>query len=314
VRYVSHGAKDFHPDEFGQQIKKSGPRPESTEGGSIVPDFGISRSRSATKTKRHGDVSDTNGNLFVADHNAQDVSDGSAISDGPETLADRIRKQMAETDGGNDEFLPSDQVEELINMESVSQELTRLGYSQKETLVRANDVTDIVSTPRGMSSRQRIFAILCLQEKAIEIPNFVNEDVFDDDLPFIFNRKVPGEVHRRPFGGAEKAVRLFRVKANWQAHELEYFRTSQGKLLAPYFEFSIGDNQKVLHYPLKNELVLPFIQDIFDEGGAKAEIGLAMHREGGYSVVRKVKIHPAHHNARPSDVCFTHILLHWTNC
>jgi hypothetical protein len=306
---VSYGANDFHPDEFGQKIKNLGPRPDSTEEGSIVPDFGISRSRSAKKTKRQSHAADTNEELSIGDHNSQDGSDTSAISDGPETLADRIRMQMAETDGGTDEFLPSDQVEELITLESVSQELTRLDYPQNETLVRAHEVIDIKSTPRGVSSRQRIFAILCLQEKAVEIKSFVDEDVFDDDLPFIFNRKLSGEVHRRPFGGAERALRLFRVKANWQVYELEYFRTSQGKLLAPYFEFSIGDNQKVLHYPLKNELVLPFIQDIFDDGGAKAEIGLAMHREGGYSVVRKVKIHPAHHNARPNAVCSTHIFL-----
>lgn len=307
MRYVSHGVNDFHPDDFHQQFDNSRPRPESTEGGSIVPDFGISRSLSATKSKRQGLSLVTNERRFVAD-NTQYVSEGSTSSYGPETLADRIRRRMVETDGETDEFLPSDQVEELITIDSVSEELKRLGWTQEESQQRAHDVTDIVSTVREMSSRQRIFAILCLQDKAAEIKSFVDEGVFDNDLPFIFSKSSSGEVHTSPVGGVDKAIRLFRVRVNWKVHELEYFRTSQGKLLAPYFEFSIGDNQKVLHYPLRNELVLPFVQDIFDDGGAKAEIGLAMHREGGYSIVRKVKIHPAHHNARPNEVCPTNSL------
>ena len=240
------------------------------------------------------DASGTMRSLYIAD----------STSDGPETLAERIRCSMVETDGGSDEFLPADQVEELITIDSVSEELKCLGWAQAESQRRAHDVTDIVSTARGTSSRQRIFGILCLQDKAAEIKNFVYEDVFDHDLPFIFSKSSPGEVHTSPVGGVDKAIRLFQV--NWKVHELEYFRTRQGKLLAPYFEFSIGD--KVLHYPLGDELVLPFVQDIFDDGGAKAEIELAMHREGGYSIVRKVKIHPAHHNACPIGVCPTNPL------
>lgn len=307
MRHVSHGANDFHPDEFHQQLDNYVSRPESTEGGSIVPDFGLSRSLSATNSRRQGLNPVTNERRFVAD-NAQYVSEGSTTSYGPETLADRVRRRMVETDGGIDEFLPSDQVEELITIDSVSEELKRLDCTQEESQLIAHHVTDIVSTARGMRSRQRIFAILCLQDKAAEIKSFVDEDLYDDNLPFIFSKSSSAEVYTSPIGGVDKAIGLFHVRANWKVHELEYFRASQGKLLAPYFEFSIGDNQKVLHYPLRNELVLPFVQDIFDDGGAKAEIGLAMHREGGYSIVRKVKIHPAHHNARPSDVCPTHTL------
>lgn len=307
MRHVSHGAYDLHPGGFDQHIDDSESRPDSTEGGSIVPDFGISRSLSATNSRRQGLSLVTNENLLTAD-NAQYISEGSATSDAPETIADKIRRRMVESDGENDEFLPSDQVEELITIESVSEELKRLGCADGESHIRAHDVTAIVPTMRGISSRQRIFAILCLQDKASEIKSFVDEEAFDDDLPFIFSKSISGEVHTSPVGGVDKAVQLFRDRVRWKVHELEYFRTSQGKLLAPYFEFSIGDNQKVLHYPLRNELVLPFVQDIFDNGGTKAEIGLAMHREGGYSIVRKVKIHPAHHNARPSNVSSTHIL------
>lgn len=214
---------------------------------------------------------------------------------------------MIKADSANAEFLPSDQVEELITVESVSKELMRFKlHNDRDTVAHA--VVDIVSTPRGSSSRQRLFAILCLQEKASEIEDFIKETIFDEDLPFSFSKGVPSDVYRSsPSGGEKRPVELFRVKDRWRVHELEYFNSSQGKFLAPYFEFSIGDNQKVLHYPLNNELVLPFVQDIFEDGGSRGEIPLAMHRVGGYSVVRKVKIHPAHHNAHSDSVRPSHV-------
>lgn len=299
--------EDDHFSADSISMRSSEVEQNSEQNGNITVERDTSRSFSTTREKKPvPQTSNAIASALEMSHRSGS-SEGSVHSGDIYTLGDKIRMGMIRSGGGNSEFLPSDQIAELITVGSVSQELMRFEVHSDLDAV-AHAVVDIVSTPRGTSSRQKLFAILCLLEMAPEIEDFIKEMIFDEDLPFSFSTVIPSDVYRNlPSGGEERPVQLFRAKDKWRLPQLDYFNSSQGKFLAPYFEFSIGDNRKVLHYSLSKELVLPFVQDIFKDGGSRGEIPLAIHRMGGYSAVRKVKIHPAHHNAHSDSVRPFHV-------
>ena len=133
------------------------------------------------------------------------------------------------------------------------------------------------------TSRRLLFAALVLADLPERIFGFIQEDLFDKDLPFDCNS-------RKQFAATEESeiaaspstpVRDFR---NWSRSELWRFGQSQWYFLAPYFNMADG---KVGFYDLQDQTPLPFLTST------------SMKKEmvaGGFSEVHKVQIHPSHHN------------------
>jgi hypothetical protein len=106
---------------------------------------------------------------------------------------------------------------------------------------------------------------------------------------------------------------LFEDLERWPPHVRESFGRYQGQVSAPIFQLSWRFDERVLHYPLKNQLVLPFVheEDVIKDLTETAlsvttahstqkivtlELsGDMMQRFGGTSIVRRTKIHPAHY-------------------
>jgi hypothetical protein len=139
-----------------------------------------------------------------------------------------------------------------------------------------------------------------------QIIKFEEENVLDSDLPFIFRND---EVYRETGSGHKRTMRriiLFQSAA-WKPVHLDSFQAYQYQLTAPIFKLSWTPGEKVLHYPLRGSPVLPFMRDentaAFGELGTT--FGTAIRRQGGTSIVSRVKIHVAHFNASPDTVCIT---------
>jgi hypothetical protein len=129
------------------------------------------------------------------------------------------------------------------------------------------------------------------------ITQFEGEGIFDGDLPFIFE---PSAVLRETGIGSERAFISLFQGPSWQTHILECFENYQYQVAAPIFKLSWRAGEKVLHFALRDRLVLPFMHA--EDTSALGELGTTIRREGGTSIVRRVKIHKAHFNASPDTV------------
>lgn len=293
VRIVSHGTNDWNPDFVAQLPVLSRPNPKSFgEVSSIVRDAGYSLELSDIAKDRPPEQSfDLTGLGTQFDPNNTTRSE--SFND-IENLNEWFRnKRVPSAERSNWMFLPIDQLERSMTRENIHRELYRAGVREE-----INAITNCLCR-RGKESRQRIFAILCMLEIPAQIGNFLREGIFDRDLPFTFkNDKVYREVVTKS-KRVKKIIPLFQ-SPTWKPIHRESFDKHQGELSAPIFKLSWAVGEKVLHFPLKDQLVLPFmrVEDTLKIGG----LGTSIQRQGGTSIVRMVKIHPAHYNAPPDTV------------
>jgi hypothetical protein len=210
-------------------------------------------------------------------------------------LEELIRSKRVHCAQGVDlEFLPVDELERIMTWENIYHELSRTNLT-----IDVGQLTQSLCR-RGKQSRQRIFAILCMVQFSAKIVDFEQAELYDRDLPFTF--KHDG-VYRETTDGPKRiseAIDLFQ-RSPWEHVHRDGFQKYQSQLAAPIFKFAWAPGEKVLHFALKDQLVLPFVQvedtiegDVFSE---------TMQRQGGFSIVRKVKIHTAHYNASKETVC-----------
>lgn len=203
-------------------------------------------------------------------------------------------KRVVSAERGDLAFLPVDELERIMTPENIYRELLQAGVSHDIQRVTAS------LCRRGKMSRQRLFAILCMLRMPAQLVKFEEEGIFDGDLPFIFKNNT---VFRELTNGSERFIQviaLFQASC-WEPIHLDSFEKYQGQLAAPIFKFTWGAREKVLHFALKDRLVLPFMH--VEDTSSHGELGAAVQRQGGTSIVRKVKIHPAHYNASPDTVC-----------
>lgn len=268
VRFVSHGTNDWNPSSDQQVFRSRRPVPSSYDDlDSIVKDAGYSLAPSDKADERPPERSYEVawvGTQFEADEETEE-------------LEARIRRLRVSYVEKKHIFLPIDELERCMTADNIRRELNRAGGCYQ-----IEDTTKALCQ-RGKESIQRIFAILCMLDMSTYIGVFLREGIFDTDLPFLFEDDV---VFRTvPEGSTKRAEPIAIFKdAVWTARLREFFDEYQRQLTAPIFKFSWLAHEKVLHFPLNSQLVLPFVHI------ADTEF------EGGTSVVRKVKIHPAHYN------------------
>ncbi|KAK4112894.1 kinase-like protein [Canariomyces notabilis] len=212
----------------------------------------------------------------------------------------QLRKAMVQGERGR--FLPDGELNTIITKESVARLLL-----QSADWKRIDSAYQVASSPnsnlhaiveRVCGSFKRVFALLVLMKKAQTITEFLQEEVCDIDLPlscewsnehlFLYRRTDPG-------------LPLACVR-EWYDYEIEYFTDRQWAVLAPIF----ADHQTP--YELSDHAILPFVAE--DSYSRNEEVF------GGYSSVRKVKIHPDHHRFAkytPGNNSFAMKALHSTS-
>ncbi|KAJ4295595.1 hypothetical protein N0V90_007608 [Kalmusia sp. IMI 367209] len=265
----------------------------ATEESRVVRDGGLSLEFS----ERNDDRSRVDPDELVAIGAHFDDAETLASTD-RDLLDFQIRKRRIAEGRNGQLFLPGNELGHLINLSNIIKEL-KIAERQRETGKRdvgsiALQIWNPITTRKSEASRQRIFAILCLLREAAEIVSFIEEGIYDHDLPFIFKADPSDDVYRKvDFESTEKPILLFRSKL-WIPSLRESFDMYQWQMLAPVFNLSYDYDQKVLHYDLKDQTILPFMKDNFEDN----DIGVSqtLWSEGGLSFVRRVKIHQAHFN------------------
>lgn len=270
-RIVSHGTDDWNPSS-DQQLLRAQPPLQSSYGDieSVVKDAGYSLDLSDKADERPPE----------RDYELAGLGTQFEVDDESEELEMCIRRlRVVER---KNIFLPIDGLERCMTADNIRRELERAGGCPHM------EETTKALCQRGKTSMQRIFAILCMLDMSTYIFAFIQEGLLDTDLPFVFESDVVFGTASEGSTKPPKIIALFR-NAVWTARLREFFDEYQRQLTAPIFKFSWLAHEKVLHFPLNGQLVLPFVY-IADT-----------KFEGGTSVVRKVKIHPAHYNA-PKEV------------
>ena len=260
------------------------------------------------------DITDLGNHMHDLKTQGRIMPSGLLISqtDPKEPLQDRLIDILQETPGYPEKkgFFPRDRLATLVDEECV---IEQLGLDFKNVLdddtIRnfAQKICGValVRNEEGMPPLfKKIFVTLVLSEKTSTILKFLAEKVTDDDLPLA---KVgrPGkklgifDLGRR--GKPNVPLECFR---GWTACAIRRFEEWQWTTISPFFARSRG-RKNVKHFPLQDQVILPFISDSRREAGAYERLEF----EGGFSQVFKVDIHQEHHDFHDPHVRWPHFIL-----
>ncbi|CAI6287386.1 unnamed protein product [Periconia digitata] len=207
--------------------------------------------------------------------------------DPPVPLDQSIRGFMVNVGGeDNSKFLPASELEELITAKNVSRELHRIQLSGDIQTVTTKVLEEGPAVNGESATRKKIFALLCLMDKVRWIVNFIQEGIYDFELPFRFEN---GGIYRK-FG-----ARIF-LFDEWKHHDHFTFEHMQGQVIAPYFKFNLITGDTYSQYSLHKDVVLPFIEEATEQSVYGDRL------IGGTSEVRKVRIHSAHYEHTGSAI------------
>ncbi|KAH7323473.1 kinase-like domain-containing protein, partial [Rhexocercosporidium sp. MPI-PUGE-AT-0058] len=167
-------------------------------------------------------------------------------------------------------FVPRPVLEELISVPAVTDAIVSrvIDFDVSEATLLAEEVC---------KCGRRLFATLVAINKVADIDLLLKEGITDEDLPFV--RKPDS---RRRFALYRKGGQVIKTFESWRDQDLEQFDRSQWWMMAPIFRLNEGLQI------LDDNIILPFVP--LGSLGEKLE-----HKQGGYSEVYPVRVHPAHH-------------------
>jgi hypothetical protein len=235
-------------------------------------------------------------------------------SDGP--LPGRLYSAIEDTchavnDSTKTGFVPKEQLVRIMSEESIVNELEKIERSfrkriqfWKSTRSRrtieeeaeiicngffVNSSSSGTRSQDGQTSKcfRKILAILLLIERPGTIRKFIEEGLCDANLPLI---KVPDAKKIKAFSLCRKSGAThcsLKCLRGWKRQTLVQFEQWQWTMLAPFLYR--GEKDKVMHYTLPGEVILPFTYREHICSGAHGDIF-------------KVKIHPEHHNFNNDQV------------
>ncbi|KAM0236220.1 hypothetical protein ACHAP5_009471 [Fusarium lateritium] len=207
-------------------------------------------------------------------------------------------------------FLPRGELERLINVESVAKELIARGFKEESAHTTAIHVCQETMVAGGkkdkIRSYQQIFAILVFMGQSCSIIYFMDDSVSDLDLPLVDrkNPESPGgnSLYRRhsshdPLECTEQWNED--QCTEWSPEQKRLFCEYQWLMMAPFF--SLKTSNKVSHYNLEDQRLLPFINDQEVLSGERSQqdnkhVVDVEEIESGFSKVFMVWVHPQHHN------------------
>jgi serine/threonine protein kinase len=199
-------------------------------------------------------------------------------------------------------FLPKRQLDRLVNPDSVFRELSK-SLSQTLSIKYITKCANTICTEtevvlgkgkKRIKSFRKIFALLVLVEKSSSICMFLQENVSDLDLPLVAVRNGGSIELRRRDGSDKPSSEVLNCFSQWSPVRKKDFEEYQWTMLAPFF--TQGHYNKVAHYVLKDQHILPFVFTQEEEDD-NTEI------TGGFGRVFMVRIHPEHHNFRVPMHC-----------
>lgn len=198
------------------------------------------------------------------------------------TLSDQLWAAKIEwPEGKHQYFIPIDKLHQIITSKSILDEIRK--YRRYKT---ENDLEDYAK--KIQRKAYKLFSILVSIGKGEAILSFIEEGLIDKDLPFI--RHIdPAIEAQKPKNGHYKLCsnrfpdRQLQCMEHWEIRLIHDFSTCQWWSLAPIFRSAKGGN--VRHYDLKDNCVLPYIED---QERSENE------NTGGFGSVWGVKMHPAH--------------------
>lgn len=192
-------------------------------------------------------------------------------------------------------FLPFDEMDKIFTYKAILKEVQTHcpNRTEKGSQCLAHQVYDEFRLPdSSLTTRRKIFATLVRINKTASIIDFIDEGLYDSDLPFYFpnSNEQHEPVIRRTKQGHRVPVHCFTVP-RWKSFERELFEQYQWEFQAPFFQVTPanGQHRRPLHYSLGNHTVLPFIEDFEGEG-------MGDMISAGYSEVWRVRVHAAHHS------------------
>jgi hypothetical protein len=195
-------------------------------------------------------------------------------------LHDELRLARIESKNNDGcHFIPVNKLDELITRDSIHEELERRSIGpKKERLNIAKQIWEVPSLTK-VTTRRKIFAVLALMEKLDAILDFLLEEVYDSTLPLVFakDQSVCSKSTKKP-------IELFHDKTKWKQSEKDLFEKYQWEMMTPYFLLDFRGDKTVPRMAVDDRAVLPFIE-------------IHNASEGGFSIVRQVKMHSAHYNA-----------------
>lgn len=162
--------------------------------------------------------------------------------------------------------------------------------SAQELLITATNIErDILARDHNISPAEakhvaekaclvarKLFAILAYMKKGLEICSLLNDGVSDYDLPLTRKCDDKGEFTLERDSG--EPIETFK---KWSKSNIEKFDRIQWWMIAPVFEVKE-------HYELDDSIILPFTP-------FKTNAEIEWKKEGGYSEVYAVRVHPSHH-------------------
>ncbi|KAI1081901.1 kinase-like domain-containing protein [Whalleya microplaca] len=277
---------------------------ESTELDATVSGLSVRKGKSYPST-----VYDRGDSERLRDNNAVETSVGvpprlsddvmtgtGAWQDDESSMAKRLQNALVKNADGR-EFLPLDALEAIVTENAVGHELRqhapRCRVSAGQICQR--QVVQDENYPRTRyTSLQKIFATLVFMDQIDLIADFVEENIRDTDLPLKKHnaRHSTFLVSRSVTGDPSPTYRL-QTAQSWEPAHISLFERQQWVMLAPFFARAEDLGEKVHFYSLDTNDILPFMKPGTDDldGGRGAFL-----YAGFFGTLRRVKIHPAHHN------------------
>lgn len=188
-------------------------------------------------------------------------------------------------------FFPTTAFTDIINKQTVNKELQHC-YPSLDSV----SVEKLVHTICGKKKPfRKIFALLALVGKLVDIDRFLSEGVSDDVLPLRTLSQPDSTIFQlgRKVGGPNAEIQALHCMDEWNISAMLMFEDWQWATLAPRFRG--GERKNVDHVDLESRRPLPFLNDSRYELGSETI-------KGGYSTVFKVDIHPDHHTFRGLQV------------
>jgi hypothetical protein len=174
-------------------------------------------------------------------------------------LRSRLEDACVEEEHG-DRFLPTAELDKLLTEQAIRRTMLA---SNPDSLILAEVLSATRPGVPPSQSLRRVFAVLTLLDRVGDISHFLSTGIRDSSLPVSENQ----------------------LKQIWPEDDLRApteFENMQWQVLAPVFEAGSGDSPKVYHYSLDDRAILPF----YSHGDTPVQ--------GGFSTVRKVRIHESH--------------------
>ncbi|KAL6357017.1 hypothetical protein LRP88_10634 [Fusarium phalaenopsidis] len=263
-----------------------------------TPDIEMSRSNSS-RVESPGSSNHVNGDTSEPANGSECANGVTAESadllEDVESIKERICSSLVKSAFDEKDYLPLDQLCEILSPSVVHQVLIRhfddvkVSEYQHEVLGTQN------GAPLAPPRRRRIFAILILINQVKRLPKFIADGVDDRALPFHFTRighlakgstvsYMPHRQDEQCQGKAGSSKNPGRPNEKtfdvWPCRTAKDFMIWQSIIHVPFLKFP-GD--KIYFYDLHQDSTLPFGK--YD-----------LQETGGYGSVRKVTIHPSHYN------------------